>query len=140
MASNFTVGVCVTALVYELFILLVGVLGADLHKGGNGWHDDVEDGYRRFFQSFSFEATQIQHKPIKYHSLSKRRKSNLSNNRLSLVWIRMCHVCKRPTNCVLDWKVRLHSESERKHLYGIFVVSIYCARNCSCLHIYSKLW
>lgn len=74
------------------------------------------------------------------HSLSKRRKSNLSNNRLSLVWIRVCHVCKRPTNCVLDWKVRLHSESERKHLYGIFVVSIYCARNCSCLHIYSKLW
>ena len=58
MASNFTVGVCVTALVYELFILLVGVLGADLHKGGYGWHDDVEDGYCRFFQSFSFEATQ----------------------------------------------------------------------------------
>jgi len=45
MASNFTVGVAVTAMVYELFILLVGVLGADLHKGGNGWRDEVEDGY-----------------------------------------------------------------------------------------------
>ena len=45
MASNFSVGVAVTSLVYELFILLVGVLGADLHKGGNGFHDELEDGY-----------------------------------------------------------------------------------------------